>query len=64
MGHTALGIVLVFLNLAQMIFRLSTASREKKKLENYKLSEHIDGVMVGVWQHPLPKRTMVLHKGY
>lgn len=46
MGHTASGIVLVFSNLVQMNFKLSTASREKK-LENCKWNEHTDGVMVG-----------------
>lgn len=34
------------LKFGTMIFRLSTASR-KKKLENCKLNEHTDGVMVG-----------------
>ena len=46
MEHTALWIVFVVSNLVQIIFRLSTASR-KKKLENCKLNEHTDGVMVG-----------------
>ena len=47
MGHTALGIVLVLSHLVQMINSRLRVNASRKKLENGKLSELVDGVMVG-----------------